>query len=107
MIIGAGFVGYSSARNVFFADKEGDRNETPFDNGDIISVTLDCDVRTLSIRKNGIPLPVLKVQPGVKLYPWFNLYQSGSSISLLDHYEGGWVEELKEGVGVSFVALIL
>lgn len=86
-------VGYSSARNVFYYNKADERpNMAEWDNGDIITVTLDCDARTLVIARNGDPLPALPVQPQGRLYPWINLYQSDSSVTLLPE-DGKYVEE--------------
>lgn len=83
-ITGAGFVGYSSSHNIFYKDQKYELSGGVWENGDIISVTLDCDAspRTLNISRNGQPLPTLNVQDGT-LYPWFNLYQPGSSVTLL------------------------
>lgn len=83
----AGLSGYSSHKNIFYPDKDSEDGEHAWDNGDIISVTLDCDAHTLNISRNGEPLPTLQVQSGVKLYPWFNLYQGDSSIILLPDYK--------------------
>lgn len=57
-----------------------------FESGDVISVTLDCDKRILHLSKNGVPLPSLSVQARGKLFPWINLYQPRSSVTILDEY---------------------
>lgn len=81
---GAGFVGYSSHKNVFHSTKEHESEDRTWDNGDIITVTLDCDAHTLDISRNGQPMPTLEVQSGVKIYPWINVYQGNSTVVLVD-----------------------
>lgn len=80
-------MGYSSAHNIFYKDQKYELTGGAWENGDVIGVFLDCDEGTLKIYRNGEALPTLAVHTGVPVYPWFNLYQNGSSITLLDEGE--------------------
>jgi len=55
-----------------------------WDNGDIVTVTLDCDEHTLSLARNGKHLHTMRNLPVMPLWPWVNMYNPGASLLLLD-----------------------
>lgn len=81
-ITGAGFIGCSSAGNKFFADKPYESDGPEWENGDVLTLVLDFNNLQLNISRNGTMM-TFDIPVGSTLYPWINLYQAGSHVSLL------------------------
>lgn len=53
-----------------------------WNDGDIVSIELDCDFHTVEVTHNGVKKPTLTI-PDKEVWPWVNIYQAGASVHLI------------------------
>lgn len=84
MYAGTGFVGAGSGGQRFYKDADYTLDGAVWENGDEITLRLDCENHTLDIYRCNMYQATLEVPDG-RLYPWASISAAGQAVTILSY----------------------